>query len=154
MASIRELNCHSVYRSTIMCYRVSSLRSRILVECKFRGWQFIVNRGQNNYFESVTCQKAFRDKLCYTVFNDCKFFSLREHMLYMYKNIKDICTILRIYLLTYGAEPFLRSRQLCSYSRTSQHFKEPESSSPCSQEPSNGPYPQPDPPSMYNITSD
>jgi hypothetical protein len=26
----------------------------------------------------------------------------------------------------HGAEPFLRSRQLCSYSRTSQHFMEPE----------------------------
>jgi hypothetical protein len=33
-------------------------------------------------------------------------------------------------ILTYGAEPFLRSCQLCSYSRTSQHFKEPEGSSP------------------------
>jgi hypothetical protein len=30
------------------------------------------------------------------------------------------------YLLTYGAEPFLRSHQLCSHSRTSQHFMEPE----------------------------
>jgi hypothetical protein len=38
--------------------------------------------------------------------------------------------------LTRGAE---RSRQLCSYSRTSQHFMEPEDSSPCSQEPSTGP---------------
>jgi N12 class adenine-specific DNA methylase len=28
-------------------------------------------------------------------------------------------------ILTYGAELFLRSRQLRSYSRTSQHFKEP-----------------------------
>jgi hypothetical protein len=28
--------------------------------------------------------------------------------------------------LTHGAEPFLRSCQLCSYSRTSQHFMEPE----------------------------
>jgi hypothetical protein len=28
----------------------------------------------------------------------------------------------------HGAEPFLGSRQLCSYSRTSQHFVEPESS--------------------------
>jgi hypothetical protein len=32
----------------------------------------------------------------------------------------------------------LRSRQLCSYSRTSQHFMEPEGSLPCSQ----GPYPE------------
>jgi hypothetical protein len=39
------------------------------------------------------------------------------------------------YSLTYGAEPFLRSCQLCSHSGTSQHFKEPEGSSPCSQEP-------------------
>jgi hypothetical protein len=39
------------------------------------------------------------------------------------------------YLLTYGAEPFLRSRQLCSPSRTSQHFMELEGSSPCSQGP-------------------
>jgi hypothetical protein len=42
--------------------------------------------------------------------------------------------------LTHGAEPFLRSR----YSRTSQHFMEPEGSLPCSQEPSTGPYPEPD----------
>jgi hypothetical protein len=48
------------------------------------------------------------------------------------------------YLLTYGAEPFLRSCQLCSHSRTSQHFMEPEDSSPCSEEHSTGPYPEPD----------
>jgi hypothetical protein len=45
------------------------------------------------------------------------------------------------YLLTHGAEPFLRSRQLCSYSRISQHFMDPEGLSPCSQEPPTGPYP-------------
>jgi hypothetical protein len=54
-----------------------------------------------------------------------------------------IVLTLLTYLLTYGAEPFLRSRQLCSPSWTSQHFMEPEGSIPCSQEPCNGPYPEP-----------
>jgi hypothetical protein len=34
--------------------------------------------------------------------------------------------------LTHGAEPFLRSCQLCSHSRNSQHFMEPKSSLSCS----------------------
>jgi hypothetical protein len=46
------------------------------------------------------------------------------------------------HIFTYGAEPFLRSSQLCSHSGTSQHFKEPAGSSPCPQEPSTGPYPE------------
>jgi hypothetical protein len=44
-----------------------------------------------------------------------------------------------VLLLTYGVEPFLRRSQICSYSRTSQHFMGPEGS----QEPFTGPYPEP-----------
>jgi hypothetical protein len=53
----------------------------------------------------------------------------------------EILTVMH-HLLTYRAEPFLRSHQLCSCSRT-QHFMEPEGSLLCSQEPSTGPYPKP-----------
>jgi hypothetical protein len=42
------------------------------------------------------------------------------------------------------SSPFSGNRQPLSYSRISQRFKEPEVSLPCSQKPSNGPYPEPD----------
>jgi hypothetical protein len=57
---------------------------------------------------------------------------------------------LSTYLVTYGAEPFLRSCQICSYSTICQHFIEPEVSLPCSQVPSIGPYPEPDQSNPYN----
>jgi hypothetical protein len=55
--------------------------------------------------------------------------------------------------MTVLAEPFLRSCQLCSHWRTSQHFMEPDGSSPCSQEPSIGPYPEPDRSSPSHLRS-
>jgi hypothetical protein len=64
------------------------------------------------------------------------FLSLYRWILRQYLHIRTTASFL--YLLIYGAGPFLRSCQLCSYSRTSQHFKEAEGSSPCSQEPSTG----------------
>jgi hypothetical protein len=45
------------------------------------------------------------------------------------------------------------SHQLCSYSRTSQHFMEPESSLPCSQKPCTGPHPEPDQSNTYHPIS-
>jgi hypothetical protein len=53
-------------------------------------------------------------------------------------------------LLTHGAEPFL-SCQLCSHSRTFQHFMEPEGSLPCSQDSSTGPYHKPDKSNPYHL---
>jgi hypothetical protein len=56
----------------------------------------------------------------------------------------ELCQHVLTHSHTHGAEPFLRSCQLCSYSRSSQHFMEPGGSLTCSQEPSTGPYPEPD----------
>jgi hypothetical protein len=44
----------------------------------------------------------------------------------------------------HGAEYYSRGHQLCSHLRTFQHFMEPESSLPHSQQPYNSPYPESD----------
>jgi hypothetical protein len=54
------------------------------------------------------------------------------------------------FTVTHGAEPFLRSHQLSSCSRISQHFMEPEGLLPCSQGPSADPYPEPDQSNQYH----
>jgi hypothetical protein len=53
--------------------------------------------------------------------------------------------------LTHGSGPFLRSFQLCSYSRTFQRFMELEGSLLCSQQPSTRSYPEPDRSSPYHL---
>jgi hypothetical protein len=53
----------------------------------------------------------------------------------------------------HGAEPFLRCRQLCSYSTFLPNFTETEGSLPHSQEPTTGPYPERDLPSAYNLST-
>jgi hypothetical protein len=62
----------------------------------------------------------------------------------------------KLYLQTnqlHRAESFLRSRQSLSYSKSSQHFMEPEGSLRCSQEPSTGFYPEPDQSNPYHLIS-
>jgi hypothetical protein len=67
------------------------------------------------------------------------------HYLYIISEVNYIT-----HSLTHGAEPFWRSCQLCSYSRTSQHFMKPEGSLPCLQERSTGPCSEPDQSNPYH----
>jgi hypothetical protein len=67
-----------------------------------------------------------------------------------YFEIGALCIQFQFDILTYAAEPFLRSRQLCNHSRTSQHVMEPENSLPYWQEPFTAPYPEPDQSNQYH----
>jgi hypothetical protein len=73
----------------------------------------------------VRYMKHLNDKACSEILTSdlCLFYSL-------YSRCPSGSPALP-YKLTYRAEPFSRSRHLCSYSRTSQHFMEPEGSLLC-----------------------
>jgi hypothetical protein len=86
--------------------------------------------------------------LCRTVFESSSLYvqqrfpaRIKIAFIRKYVNHRRVCRGVNLtHSLTHAAEPFLRSCQLCSYSRTSQHFMEPGGSS----KPSTGPYPEPD----------
>jgi hypothetical protein len=108
-----------------------------------------------------------RPVLCFSSLNSFKW-NKRVHIVTIIRSVivdgvridnRIYCTLVpklvsnysaKLYLLTYGAETFLRRCQLCSQSRNSQNFKEPKGSLPCSQEPSTSPYPKPDQSSPYH----
>jgi hypothetical protein len=60
-------------------------------------------------------------------------FNVIFHKNYIYHNLTKYSPVKL--KLTHGAETFLGSSQMCSYSRASQYFMEPEGSLSCSQEP-------------------
>jgi hypothetical protein len=67
---------------------------------------------------------------------------LSIYLMYLICLIYVIYLIWLIYLINlHGVEPLSKGHYLSRHSRTSQQFMEPEVSVPCSQEPSNIPYP-------------
>jgi hypothetical protein len=72
-----------------------------------------------------------------------RLWRIPEHVWTLWNKKKFLALPSKLDTLTHGAEPFSEAAT-CSYSITPQHFKEHEGSLPCSQEPSTGPYPEPD----------
>jgi hypothetical protein len=102
-----------------------------------------VERGLPCRYLATAVSLAFRPHV--TICHHTSF-----HILYLFSTVHYLLLQVLTYLLTYlWSWDFLRSCQLCSLSGTSQHFKEPQGSSPCSQEPSTGPYPERDRSSPY-----
>jgi hypothetical protein len=102
---------------------------------------------RQSYGKKVTCSTRFPVwRFCFpwyvgdNIQQVCNYYTGTSPAIWYWRILGDVLDIRRhTYLLTYGAEPFLRSCRLRSPSRTPQHFMEPEGSIPCSQEP----YPEP-----------
>jgi hypothetical protein len=62
--------------------------------------------------------------------------------IHCHENLSRIVSLPRFSLTYLQSWALPEKLPLCSHSGTSQHFKEPEGSSPCSQEPSTGPCPR------------
>jgi hypothetical protein len=75
--------------------------------------------------------------------SQCTLIELRIKNLKTIKELEStkVWRTFQHFSLTHGAAPLLRRRQLCGFSRTSQHFMKAAGSLPCSQELSTGPYP-------------
>jgi hypothetical protein len=95
----------------------------------------------------------------FTAFSNVNWNKFPEMCLKKFRHVSqqraDILNIIydgeySIHSLTHRVKSSLKSCQLCSYSRNSQHFMEPEGSLLCSQEPSTGPYPEPDQSNPYH----
>jgi hypothetical protein len=91
----------------------------------------------------LDCEALISQRPLYSCSFRCRCLATGLRATILFTRISQLSWLF-IYLPTYGPEPFLRSCLLCSYPRTAQHFTEPEGSLPCSQEPTNDPYPEPD----------
>jgi hypothetical protein len=137
-------------------------------------WSYVGHIFINSIFLTFLIFLSFLQFICKNLhFNHLLFFILNTVMgvlsstswfiinLFIYllffcgrKSSKYIVPFTASMVLTYSRNSvLLRSRHLCSYLRTSQHFKELEGSLPCLQEPSTGPYPEPDRSSPYHTIS-
>jgi hypothetical protein len=115
-----DSSCNTCYSHFVCGKNISTCNDRLHVARSGTFYALLLQYSVSRYFHNI------------------KLVSLTRYILYTYVRY------LHAYLLIYGAELFLRSCQLCSHLRNSQHFMEPESSLPCSQEPSTCPYPEPD----------
>jgi hypothetical protein len=82
--------------------------------------------GATNLHDTIKLHEQYMPIIPISNWMKAPAYEIAKHLSQHYAIILTSAVCLLTYLLTYGAEPFLRSHQLCSHSRTSQHFMEPE----------------------------